>query len=184
MYIKREREGVSKRYKVKLLETLLVCRTNPFECFHWYWACVIFSTAPHWLTRVSLAYYSPNPDMLNSIGLQMHYSLLLRDGFLTSLVEGRRAPKITATIKRHQPNRMVHWWGEMIGCENGWKSKREKIHTVVKKVKYGNLLAEAINARTILTHKHAHTNKWMNGTRARAIEPFIEKKVVRDKWTF
>lgn len=39
------------------------------------------------------------------------------------------------------------------------KQKREKSHTVVKKVKYGNLLAEAINARAILTHEHAHTNK-------------------------
>lgn len=106
------------KWKMELLETLLVCRIDPFECSHWYWAYAIFSAAPHWLTLIWLTYYRTNPDMLNSIGLRMHHLLLWPAGSVINLQ------------KKFQFWKMTH--------ENEWKKKKRNIECNAAKVKYWN----------------------------------------------
>lgn len=60
-------------------------------------------------------------------------------------------------------------------------AEERKVTQVVKiEVKYGNLLAKAINARAIRsTHTYTiqtQTTEWMNEMRTRAIEPFFRRR--------
>lgn len=75
------------------LGTIHECRTNPFVCCRWYWANAISLVAPLWLTLILLIYCRTNPDMLNSIDLQMHHLLLSPVDFVTNLPSKRTQKK-------------------------------------------------------------------------------------------